>query len=32
LTEQKQNLDSTFANWAKNIEQIDDVTIVGIKV
>ncbi len=30
--EQKQMLDMNFENWRGNFEQVDDVTIVGIKI
>jgi len=32
MAEQKQILESTFKNWLGNLEQIDDVTIIGIKI
>ena len=32
LQEQKILLEKTFADWAGNLEQVDDVTIVGIRV
>ena len=32
LNEQKQNLAMTFNNWKGNLEQVDDVCIVGIKL
>ncbi|MBN8693585.1 MAG: tetratricopeptide repeat protein [Bacteroidetes bacterium] len=32
LLEQKQNLENKFHDWKGNLEQIDDVTIVGIRV
>jgi len=32
LLEQKQHLASVFNNWKANLEQVDDVTIVGIRV
>ncbi len=32
LTEQKQILDQTFTAWKGNLEQVDDVTIIGIRV
>lgn len=32
LTEQKELLDAMFINWKGNLEQVDDVLIVGIKV
>lgn len=31
LAEQKQNLESTFVNWKGKLEQVDDVTIIGIR-
>jgi tetratricopeptide (TPR) repeat protein len=32
LDEQKQILTTTFNNWKTNLEQVDDVTIIGIKM
>jgi len=32
IAQQKELLDSTFKNWAGNLEQVDDVTVIGIKV
>lgn len=32
LTEQKQLLENIFSDWVGNLEQIDDVTIIGIKI
>jgi len=32
LHEQKQLLETTFTNWVGNTEQIDDVTIIGIRI
>jgi tetratricopeptide (TPR) repeat protein/serine phosphatase RsbU (regulator of sigma subunit) len=32
LTEQKQILSTTFNQWKSNLEQVDDVTIIGIKM
>ena len=32
LQEQKKVLDTTFNNWQGNLEQVDDVLIVGIKI
>jgi len=32
MHEQKQQLNSAFDNWRGNLEQVDDVTIIGIKV
>jgi len=32
LHEQKQLLETTFTDWVDNIEQIDDVTVIGIRV
>jgi serine phosphatase RsbU (regulator of sigma subunit) len=29
---QKELLEKTFANWVGDLEQIDDVTVVGIRV
>jgi serine phosphatase RsbU (regulator of sigma subunit) len=32
LTEQKIYLDNAFRNWHGNLEQVDDVTLIGIKL
>jgi serine phosphatase RsbU (regulator of sigma subunit) len=32
MERQKQVLEETFENWKGNIEQIDDVCVVGIRV
>ncbi len=32
LSEQKKVLETSFKNWVGNLEQIDDVTVVGIKI
>jgi serine phosphatase RsbU (regulator of sigma subunit) len=32
IAQQKELLDSTFKNWVGNLEQVDDVTVIGIKV
>jgi serine phosphatase RsbU (regulator of sigma subunit) len=32
MTEQKALLNQTFKNWVGDLEQVDDVTIIGIKV
>jgi serine phosphatase RsbU (regulator of sigma subunit) len=32
MSQQKQNLDTTFENWKGNLEQVDDVCIVGLRV
>ena len=32
MTEQKEILEKTFIAWKGNMEQIDDVTVVGIKI
>lgn len=32
LLEQKQNLESKFVDWKGKLEQVDDVTIIGIKI
>ena len=30
--EQKNILNSAFESWKKNLEQVDDVTIIGVRV
>ena len=32
MAEQKQLLENTFANWVGNIEQVDDVCLIGVRV
>jgi len=32
LTEQKTILETTFENWRGNLEQVDDVLVIGIKI
>lgn len=32
MNQQKVNLDNTFENWRKGIEQVDDVCIIGVKI
>jgi len=32
MHEQKQLLASTFQNWIGNLEQVDDVTVIGVKI
>ncbi len=32
MHEQKQLLETTFANWKKDVEQVDDVTVIGVRV
>ena len=32
LAEQKEKLDTSFQNWMGNLEQIDDVCLIGVKV
>ncbi|MBP9068584.1 MAG: tetratricopeptide repeat protein [Bacteroidia bacterium] len=32
MHEQKQLLEKTFDDWAENLEQVDDVTIIGVKI
>jgi serine phosphatase RsbU (regulator of sigma subunit)/Tfp pilus assembly protein PilF len=32
MHEQKQLLEKTFANWVGDLEQVDDVTIIGVRV
>lgn len=32
LTEQKQTIENAFENWKGNLEQVDDVCIIGIEV
>ncbi|MEK6614942.1 MAG: histidine kinase, partial [Bacteroidota bacterium] len=32
MEEQKAELDKTFVEWKGNLEQVDDVLIIGIKI
>ncbi len=32
IAQQRELLDSTFKNWVGDLEQVDDVTVIGIKV
>lgn len=32
MHEQKQILEETFSNWSANLEQVDDVTVIGIRI
>ena len=32
MHEQKQLLETTFKNWVGDLEQVDDVTIIGVRV
>jgi serine phosphatase RsbU (regulator of sigma subunit)/Tfp pilus assembly protein PilF len=32
ITQQKELLDSTFKNWVGDLEQVDDVTVIGIRI
>ena len=32
MHEQKELLEKTFTNWVGNIEQVDDVTLIGVRV
>ena len=32
INQQKELLDATFKNWLGNLEQVDDVTVIGIKI
>lgn len=32
LNEQKQLLETTFTNWIDNLEQVDDVVVIGVRV
>jgi serine phosphatase RsbU (regulator of sigma subunit)/tetratricopeptide (TPR) repeat protein len=32
MHEQKQLLEKTFTHWKSNLEQVDDVTVIGIKI
>ena len=32
MTEQKKQLDATIESWKDNLEQVDDILIIGIKI
>lgn len=32
MQEQKELLEKTFAEWKGNLDQVDDVTVIGIRV
>jgi hypothetical protein len=32
MQEQKQALENTYNNWKGNLEQVDDVCVVGIRI
>ncbi|MCC6180222.1 MAG: SpoIIE family protein phosphatase, partial [Bacteroidia bacterium] len=32
MAEQKQLLETTFNHWKKDVEQVDDITVIGIKI
>ena len=32
MVEQKENLEKTFTEWKGNFEQVDDITVLGIKI
>jgi hypothetical protein len=32
MQQQKELLDNTFNNWVGDLEQVDDVTLIGIKI
>jgi serine phosphatase RsbU (regulator of sigma subunit) len=32
ISEQKELLETTFKNWVGDLEQVDDVCIIGIKI
>jgi serine phosphatase RsbU (regulator of sigma subunit) len=32
MTEQKQILDETFESWRGNLEQLDDVLVIGVRI
>ena len=32
MSEQRKNLEKTFNEWVGNLEQVDDVTVIGVKV
>ena len=32
MNEQKELLNQTFNKWVGNLEQVDDVTLIGIKI
>jgi hypothetical protein len=29
---QQQKLDDTFENWKGNLEQVDDICVIGVKI
>jgi hypothetical protein len=32
MSAQKENLNSIFENWRGNLEQLDDVLVIGVRV
>jgi len=32
MHEQKQLLEKTFADWVGDMEQVDDVTLIGVRI
>ena len=32
IAEQKKLLEQTFINWKGDLEQVDDVTVIGVRV
>lgn len=32
MSQQKESLESTFMTWVGNTEQVDDVTVIGVKM
>ena len=32
IQQQKELLDNTFTKWVGDLEQVDDVTLIGIKI
>ena len=32
MQEQRELLEKTFTNWAGNLAQVDDVTLIGVRV